>query len=100
MNPRKGNSVYENNVRSVADMARAISGKGFVDIEETEVLEMAMPKNDVLSVQDEEEIVNQQTDPETVDEESENNFITKQFYSSNVIKLINVIQSAVDEAVT
>ena len=99
VNPRKGSSSYENNVQSVVDMARAMGGEGFVDIEETEVLEMVMPGNEVLSVKDVEEIVNQPSDPEQANEESENNS-EKQFYSSSVIKIINLIRSAIDEAVT
>ena len=84
VNPRKGSSSYENNVESVVNMARAVGGEGFVDIEETEVLEMVMPGNVVLSVQDVEEIVNQPSDPKQANEESENNS-EKQFYSSSVI---------------
>ena len=79
-------------------MAQAVGGEGFQDIDRTEILQLILPGSEVLSVEDVEEIVSlDRAEPE--DEASKEND-SKEFHTNSLLKIINSIQSAIDEAMT
>lgn len=87
---------YEEHVADVVKIAQVVGGEGFNDVDRTEILELILPGSEVLSVQDVEEIVNQQEEPEEESKESD----SPKFHFSSLKKIINLTQNAIDEAMS
>ena len=62
VDPRKTQPLYKKTVQSIVDIARAVGGEGFEDVEEEKILDMVLPGSEVLSVAEVE--VNQQIETE------------------------------------
>ena len=100
MNPRQPtekSTPYQEIIQGVVTISREISGQGFKDVEESEILDLVLPGSEVLSVEEVVEIAagNGDTDSDQKEEEE-----LDTFHSKSLIKIINFIQSGIDEAMS
>ena len=93
-------SSHESTVQEVVDLARQVEGDGFQDLQVHEILEMVFPGSESISAQDADEMLQLATEEKTSEPQEEEINFEKQFHSKSLIKIINLLQSAIDEATT
>ena len=89
---------YEEVIQGVVSISREISGEGFQDAEVSDILELILPGSDVLTVEEVVEISAQQNFDSESDPPKKEEGLDKEFHSKSLIKIINFIQSGIDEA--
>lgn len=99
-NPRKpteDSAPYEKTVQGVVNMAQEISGKGFQDATESEILESVLPGTETLTIEEVVKIVVQKITESQLDCEKEESNLDIEFHFQLLIKIIiNCIQSGID----
>lgn len=89
--------TYESAVRRVVELSKELGGEGFEDMHEQEVLELVMPESETLSAEDVEQMV-QLVGQEKSSLPQPEEDMEKNFHSKSVIKIIDLVQNAIDEA--
>lgn len=95
--PTEKSTPYQEIIQGVVNISREISGQGFEDVEESEILDLVLPGSEVLTVEEVVEIAAGNGDTDS-DKKEERELDT--FHSKSLIKIINLIQSGIDEAMS
>ena len=82
------------------DLTRQVEGAGFSDVEEGDILELVMPGTQPLSAEDAEDMLHLANQEKSSVPKDEDNDFEKQFHSKSLIKIINFLQSTIDEALS
>ncbi|KAL7297063.1 hypothetical protein TKK_0009489 [Trichogramma kaykai] len=90
---------YRSVVLEVVELSQELGGEGFEDLQEQEVLELVMPGSETLSTEDVEQMVQMAGQEKTILPQPEDD-LEKKFYSKSIVKIIDLIQNAIDEALS
>uniref|UniRef100_A0ABD2WNB9 Uncharacterized protein n=1 Tax=Trichogramma kaykai TaxID=54128 RepID=A0ABD2WNB9_9HYME len=90
---------YRSVVLEVVELSQELGGEGFEDLQEQEVLELVMPGSETLSTEDVEQMVQLAGQEKTILPQPEDD-LEKKFYFKSIVKIIDLIQNAIDEALS
>lgn len=87
-------------VREVVNITRQLEGEGLDDVEELEIMELVMPGSEPLTASDAEEMMQLRGQEANPPLENESDEMEQNFHLKSLVKIIDLIQNAIDEAMT
>ena len=90
---------YQSVVQGVVQLSRELGGEGFEDLQEQEVLEIVMSESETLSAEDVEQMVILVDQEKTTLPQPQED-LERNFHSKSIVKIIDLVQSAIDEALS
>ena len=81
----------------MVNITRQTEGNGLQDVEEQEILDPVMPGSEALTAADAEEMLQLAVDAVT-QPQNESDDMEQNFHLKSLIKIIDLLQSAIDEA--